>query len=112
MALKPCLDCGTLSDGPRCTEHRRARDRAREADRPSPSQRGYGHAWRKIRDQHLTEEPLCRWCRTAGEPDNPLTVDHITPKSRGGTDDPANLRTLCKRCHGTKPRRERQEEEG
>lgn len=26
-------------------------------------------------------------------------VDHITPVSEGGTDDPANLRLLCGACH-------------
>lgn len=26
-------------------------------------------------------------------------VDHILPVLDGGTDDPANLRLLCKRCH-------------
>ena len=28
-----------------------------------------------------------------------LEVDHIVPRARGGTDDPSNLRTLCKPCH-------------
>lgn len=29
-----------------------------------------------------------------------FAVDHILPVIRGGTDDPANLRLLCGRCHG------------
>lgn len=29
----------------------------------------------------------------------PLSVDHIIPRSEGGTNDDANLRTLCKRAH-------------
>jgi len=31
-------------------------------------------------------------------------VDHATPLEDGGTDDDANLRTLCERCHGRKTR--------
>lgn len=31
-----------------------------------------------------------------------LQVDHILPLSRGGTNNPANLQTLCKSCHDTK----------
>jgi 5-methylcytosine-specific restriction endonuclease McrA len=26
-------------------------------------------------------------------------IDHIQPLSKGGTNDMANLRTLCRRCH-------------
>jgi len=28
-----------------------------------------------------------------------LNVDHITPRSKGGTDVMSNLRTLCQPCH-------------
>jgi 5-methylcytosine-specific restriction endonuclease McrA len=28
-----------------------------------------------------------------------LSVHHIIPVSRGGTDEPANLKTVCERCH-------------
>lgn len=31
-----------------------------------------------------------------------LTVDHIHPQARGGVDDPANLRTLCRPCNSRK----------
>lgn len=31
-----------------------------------------------------------------------LEVHHIVPRSKGGTDDPKNLITLCQRCHGKK----------
>ncbi|MCO7226001.1 HNH endonuclease [Pleionea sp. CnH1-48] len=34
------------------------------------------------------------------------TVDHITPKSRGGTDEPDNLQSLCYPCHDYKTARE------
>src|ERR687898_613638 len=31
-----------------------------------------------------------------------LEVDHVVPRSRGGTDDPDNLQALCYRCNATK----------
>lgn len=36
-------------------------------------------------DQHGSEQGLC--------------VHHIIPRSRGGSDDPGNLVTLCETCH-------------
>lgn len=31
-----------------------------------------------------------------------LSVDHIVPRSRGGTNDPSNLRCLCTTCNTLK----------
>lgn len=33
-------------------------------------------------------------------------VDHILPKSQGGTDDRMNLQGLCRHCHSAKTMRE------
>jgi len=33
-------------------------------------------------------------------------VDHIIPRFEGGTDEDANLQTLCSRCHQRKSARE------
>jgi 5-methylcytosine-specific restriction protein A len=33
-------------------------------------------------------------------------VDHLVPLEEGGTDDDANLRTMCEVCHGKKTRGE------
>ncbi len=42
----------------------------------------------------------CRLCgRTAQKNGVVLHVDHIKPRSKGGTDDPDNLRTLCLKCN-------------
>lgn len=38
----------------------------------------------------------CRYCGAC----NNLHIHHIVYRSHGGTNDPANLITLCWRCHG------------
>lgn len=40
-------------------------------------------------------------CVECGSPDE-LTLDHIWPYSKGGTDEPSNLRVLCRSCNSTK----------
>lgn len=49
----------------------------------------------------------CRLCgvTAADGPDVRLEVDHITPRSKGGTDDPSNLWTLCFPCNRGKRNR-------
>jgi 5-methylcytosine-specific restriction protein A len=49
----------------------------------------------------LAEEPICP-CRR--EPST--IVDHIRPKSQGGTDERSNLRGIGARCHAEKTARE------
>lgn len=69
--------------------------------RPSAHRRGYGIVWRAIRAAHLEREPKCRFCgKRATE------VDHIKPKSEGGTDERSNLRSLCKPCHSRRTAKE------
>ena len=41
-------------------------------------------------------------CFYCGEQGKPLTLDHIIPKSRGGTDRVANLTTACLKCNQLK----------
>jgi hypothetical protein len=43
-------------------------------------------------------------CVVCGDTEN-LTVDHIHPVSRGGSDDLENLQTLCKSCNSRKGNR-------
>ncbi len=47
---------------------------------------------------------ICHWCEceTILRPDNSwdkATIDHVLPRSHGGTDDPANLVNACNRCN-------------
>jgi len=41
----------------------------------------------------------CVCCGRAAEDGVKLEVDHIIPVSRGGTNQPKNLRTLCTECN-------------
>ncbi|WP_135855197.1 HNH endonuclease [Halorussus salinus] len=82
------------------------------------SRHGYGRTtenattgWEKKRKEVLNRDDfICQECKRTGGPagEVQLHVDHVTPKSAGGTDETSNLRTLCKECHlekhGSTPR--------
>lgn len=91
--------CGgyALLSRARCAGCQGERDREAADERGSASSRGYGANWRRLRLLVLNREPLCRRC------ERPATdVDHILPRSSGGTDDPSNLQALCHACHSSK----------
>ncbi|HPO63646.1 MAG TPA: HNH endonuclease [Candidatus Kapabacteria bacterium] len=48
------------------------------------------------------DENRCQYC---GKRDIEMTIDHIIPKSRGGTDSWENLVTACKHCNNKKGNR-------
>jgi len=52
--------------------------------------------WRALRAAILKRDPICR-TPGCGRPSS--HADHIVPRSRGGSDDPSNLRGLCAGCH-------------
>lgn len=65
--------------------------------RPSARARGYDSAWARIRAEHLRLQPTCCSCGRPG-----AHVDHIQPRAQGGSDEHANLQTLCASCHSRK----------
>ena len=71
----------------------------------SAHSRGYGAAWRKLREQVMRRDAgLCQPCK----PQLTLAteVDHILPKAKGGTDDISNLQAICSECHRFKTDRD------
>ncbi|MEG6507059.1 HNH endonuclease [Nitratidesulfovibrio sp. 1201_IL3209] len=119
--LRPCrwTGCPATTRDPSgyCDAHRpqaeqrradaaKARAAAHDARRGSSHSRGYGAAWRRLRADVLRDEPLCRECARQGRVTPATDVDHIVARSRGGTDDRANLQPLCHRCHSRKTARE------
>ena len=76
----------------------------------SAKDRGYGWEWQKLRLQILRRDNgLCQCDRCKGGAvftKIATEVDHIIPKSKGGTDDPANLQAINKECHKRKTQQE------
>jgi 5-methylcytosine-specific restriction protein A len=62
---------------------------------------GYGWSWQKLRPRILRRDGY-RCCVCGNEA---TEVDHIIPKAQGGTDDPDNLQSICRRCHRQKTAR-------
>lgn len=59
-----------------------------------------GSRWKRIRLEHLADEPLCRMCRFQEHVTLANEVDHIKPLWEGGLEyDRNNLQSLCKACH-------------
>jgi 5-methylcytosine-specific restriction protein A len=61
-----------------------------------------GRKWTTIRTTQLKRCPLCVACDWKGVTRAAQEVDHVIPLSRGGSDDFANLQSLCIECHKTK----------
>jgi 5-methylcytosine-specific restriction protein A len=69
-----------------------------EKRRQNSAARGYGYAWRKLRQRILEQFPICVKCGLTPSD----TVDHVITKVRGGSDDESNLQALCRECHSRK----------
>lgn len=49
----------------------------------------------QIRDKIFERDQVCLKCGTSKN----LTIDHVVPISKGGTNDLDNLQTLCRKCN-------------
>ena len=105
MPNRPCLRplCSKAAQkGGYCPEHTVVREPFRRDRSLTPTKRGYGERWRRMRKMVLERDPMCKVCRV-----KPSTqADHITPKSQGGRDAMENLRGICEPCHRAKSSRE------
>ena len=82
-------------------------------DRRSRQERGYGARWDKLRKLAMDRDDwLCQPCKREGRATPAREVDHIIPKSQGGTDDLDQLQAICKTCHQEKTQREAAEAQG
>jgi 5-methylcytosine-specific restriction protein A len=62
----------------------------------------------KLRQEVLERDAfLCQFCLAQGVFTKATHVDHIKPKSQGGSNALTNLQALCKACHATKTATER-----
>lgn len=103
-APKPCPNhpavlLGPNQKCPHCPTHKWGNDR----ERGNRHERGYGNAWERLRAIVLARDNyLCQVCLEDYKITPATEVDHIIPKSKGGTDDPDNLQSICTDCHRVK----------
>lgn len=97
---RPCKHpgCAELTYSPTrlCEIHRKEAHKAYTRYNRTPEERRFyaSKTWKQIRAKQLFASPSCMEC---GKPAN--IVDHLIPRKDGGSDEPANLRSLCRSCH-------------
>lgn len=52
-------------------------------------------AWKKLRQEILSDEPVCHWCKRA----KATTLDHLVEVDRGGTNERGNVVPACHKCN-------------
>ena len=67
------------------------------ARRPAPHPRRKLPPW-LVKAVMERDQYRCQHCRAWTD----LTVDHVVPRSQGGSDDPENLQVLCGPCNSRK----------
>lgn len=110
-AKRPCRSpmCPAKTQAPSgyCEQHSHLASGWAQPGRGTAEQRGYDWEWRKKRaavlkrDRYLCQCDDCKGCTLPAS-----EVDHITPKSMGGSDDSCNLQSLNVDCHKAKTQRE------
>jgi 5-methylcytosine-specific restriction protein A len=81
------------------------RKKAWHHSKESAAERGYGHAWRKVREHVMRRDCglcQCTECTQLGRLLIATEIDHIVPKAKGGTDDLDNLQAISAECHQRK----------
>jgi len=70
-----------------------------------PARRTQGSHWVRPSTRlaiHMRDGLACCWCGHAVEEGERLTLDHLRPYSRGGSNAPANLVTSCAHCNSAR----------
>jgi len=92
---RPCLSCGRLStNGTRCPDCTKARQKARDLARGNAGLRGYDGEYQRNRKVVLANSPRCTYC-----PAPATTADHRLALSRGGDNSLENLVPACAACN-------------
>jgi len=106
MAKRPCLDCGALTTGTRCREHRAAQERGRKP-RATNLTRDTAERNRRAAVVAAHRAQYGDWCPGWQAPPHPatdLTADHIVAIAAGGHPS-GPLQVLCRACNGRKSNR-------
>ncbi|MGM9641465.1 MAG: HNH endonuclease [Faecousia sp.] len=99
---RPCSypGCPNLTDEQYCADHAAvARRQYNKYQRDPDINKKYGRAWKRIRDRHISQHPLCEECEKQGRLVPAEEVHHKKPISQGGTHARDNLMSLCRSCH-------------
>jgi 5-methylcytosine-specific restriction protein A len=104
-----CAGCGNITDRRKyCSACERKRTARRWAvfqkERQEQGQNIYhSKGWQVLRQTVLERDRwLCLECLRNGIYTSATEVDHIIPRSQGGSDDLSNLQSLCHECHKRK----------
>jgi 5-methylcytosine-specific restriction endonuclease McrA len=90
--LRACLTCGRPFTP---ANRRQRRCLVHQPTTRTGAWRGSTSAWRRVRLLVLERDGYrCRWCGGLAD-----QADHLLPRSRGGSDDPANLVAACGHCN-------------
>lgn len=89
---RPCLDCGRLAAGTRCTACQRAKEAARPAYRRAYADPAYRAAKAASKGQR------CHICGLPGSD----TLDHLTPLAAGGPNVSDNWAPAHRSCNSSK----------
>src|SRR4051812_3119693 len=108
MPLRPCLGCGRLTPGTRCTQCARPVERAKlEAKRerrPRISQAEQQRRADAVARWRVVHGDWCPGWRRPGHRAADLTADHVVPVGAGGAEG-GPLSVLCRGCNGAKGNR-------
>jgi hypothetical protein len=105
MPLRPCIDCGTISQGSRCAEHQRVKDRAtlrgKRQRRPHASKAEERRRAAVVAAYRRTHGDWCPGWQRDPHPSSDLTADHVVGVGAGGAEG-GELAVLCRVCNGAK----------
>jgi len=91
---------------PECEPYLKAQVQQYDSKRDESESRGWIHStrWRKVREGHLCQYPLCSECERQGAVAAATLVDHVTPHKGdyGLFWDPMNWQSMCDPCHNRK----------
>lgn len=92
MTMRPCLDCGTPSEGPRCPEHATEAKGTRHA-------RGYDAAWTRLSKRARRLQPFCSDCGSTEDLQTDHTPEAWAAKAQGKPIKLSMVDVVCGPCN-------------
>lgn len=106
MANKLCIDCGAIGPKSPCTSCQSKRDRARDQQRGTTTERSYGttHQQRRAALLPAAIGQACPLCGNVMTSDQPLHLDHTNPEDKlRGLPGDRITHSWCNESRGNKP---------